>query len=234
MKTPSSGSSRWKSGIAIPCGPPAPIWTYGAITRPTTWASRSAGGWFTMWRHPQGAPTKAGRYSTNRRGGMQALPAISSPATSPAPYRKVEIGSTWYANPFWARAANPSCERMLFALGLDATNLRSFRAIARLRARFEGIHRAHTVMLDGRIRDTAWISVLAPDWPHLRGGLDKRLAIFTARDRAGDTASQLLPGPDRNRRCAPLKFQPAVPARLRALKDIRSFPSQDSVRDLRS
>jgi N-acetyltransferase len=109
----------------------------------------------------------------------------------PAPYRKVEIGSTWYAKPFWAGAVNPSCKRMLFALGfetlglnrvelkLDATNIRSFRAIARLGARFEGIHRAHMVMPDGRIRDTAWFSVLREEWPGVREGLDARLAKFT-------------------------------------------------------
>jgi N-acetyltransferase len=108
----------------------------------------------------------------------------------PLPYRKVEIGNTWYAKPFWAGPVNPSCKRLLFARGfeelglnrielkLDATNIRSFRAIARLGARFEGIHRAHMVMPDGRIRDTAWFSVLKEEWPGVRDGLDARLAAF--------------------------------------------------------
>jgi len=108
----------------------------------------------------------------------------------PLPFRKVEIGSTWYAKPFWAGAVNPSCKRLLFAYGfeqlglnrielkLDATNIRSFRAIARLGARFEGIHRAHMVMPDGRIRDTAWFSVLKEEWPTVRDGLDARLTKF--------------------------------------------------------
>lgn len=111
----------------------------------------------------------------------------------PAPFRKVEIGSTWYAKAFWAGAVNPSCKRMLFAHGfdvlglnrvelkLDATNIRSFRAISRLGARFEGIHRAHMVMPDGRIRDTAWFSVLKDEWPAVRDGLDARLAEFGKR-----------------------------------------------------
>lgn len=111
-------------------------------------------------------------------------------ANIPLPYRKVEIGSTWYAKAFWAGAVNPSCKRLLFAHGfeqlglnrielkLDATNIRSFRAIARLGARFEGIHRAHMVMPDGRIRDTAWFSVLKEEWPTVRDGLDARLAAF--------------------------------------------------------
>ncbi len=105
--------------------------------------------------------------------------------------RKVEIGNTWYAKPFWAGAVNPSCKRLLFALGfeelglnrvelkLDATNVRSFRAVARLGARFEGIHRAHMVLPDGRIRDTAWFSVLKAEWPEVRAGLDARLEAFS-------------------------------------------------------
>lgn len=108
----------------------------------------------------------------------------------PPPFRKVEIGSTWYAKPFWAGAVNPSCKRLLFAHGfealglnrvelkLDATNVRSFRAVSRLGARFEGIHRAHMVMPDGRIRDTAWFSVLKEEWPGVRDGLDARLKAF--------------------------------------------------------
>jgi RimJ/RimL family protein N-acetyltransferase len=110
----------------------------------------------------------------------------------PPPNQRVEIGSTWYARRFWASAVNPSCKRMLFAHGfeecglnrielkLDATNIRSFRAIARLGARFEGIHRAHMVMPDGRIRDTAWFSVLKEEWPSVRDGLDARLAKLAA------------------------------------------------------
>jgi N-acetyltransferase len=106
------------------------------------------------------------------------------------PFRKVEIGNTWYAKRFWAGPVNPSCKRLLFAYGfetlglnrmelkLDATNIRSFRAIARLGARFEGIHRAHMVLPDGRIRDTAWFSVLKEEWPAVRDGLDERLARY--------------------------------------------------------
>ena len=108
----------------------------------------------------------------------------------PLPNLKVEIGNTWYAKPLWAGAVNPSCKRMLFAHGfetlglnrvglkLDATNIRSFRAISRLGARFEGILRADMVMPDGRIRDTAWFSVLKDEWPQVRDGLDARLATF--------------------------------------------------------
>jgi RimJ/RimL family protein N-acetyltransferase len=58
---------------------------------------------------------------------------------------------------------------------------RSGRRRGRLGAKFEGIHRAHMVMPDGRIRDTAWFSVLKDEWPAVRDGLDKRLAEFPPR-----------------------------------------------------
>ena len=105
-------------------------------------------------------------------------------------HKRVEIGWTWYSKAVWAGAVNPSCKRMLFAHGfetlglnrielkLDARNTRSFKAIERLGAKFEGIHRSHMVRPDGRLRDTAWFSVIAEEWPGVRDGLDARLGAF--------------------------------------------------------
>lgn len=105
-------------------------------------------------------------------------------------HKRVEIGWTWYAKAVWAGAVNPSCKRMLFAHGfetlglnrvelkLDANNKRSFNAIERLGAKFEGVHRSHMVRPDGKLRDTAWFSVIREEWPAVRDGLDKRLAAF--------------------------------------------------------
>lgn len=105
-------------------------------------------------------------------------------------HKRVEIGWTWYGKPFWAGAVNPSCKRLLLAhgfevLGLnrlelkaDARNQRSCKAMERFGATFEGIHRAHMVRPDGRLRDTAWFSVIREEWPRVRDGLDARLAAF--------------------------------------------------------
>jgi RimJ/RimL family protein N-acetyltransferase len=105
-------------------------------------------------------------------------------------HRRVEIGWTWYAKRVWSGAVNPSCKRLLLAhgfevLGLnrmelkaDARNERSCKAMARFGAKFEGIHRSHMVRPDGRLRDTAWFSVIREDWPGVRDGLDARLAGF--------------------------------------------------------
>lgn len=91
-----------------------------------------------------------------------------------------------------AGAINPASKRAMMAYGfeslglnrielkLDATNARSWKAIERLGARREGVHRQHMVLPDGRLRDTAWFSVLAAEWPAARDGLDARLAAFRA------------------------------------------------------
>jgi len=102
-------------------------------------------------------------------------------------HKRVEIGWTWYAKRVWAGAVNPSCKRMLLAHGFDtlglnrielkadARNTRSRQAMERFGAKFEGIHRSHMVRPDGRLRDTAWFSVIREEWPAVRDGLDARL-----------------------------------------------------------
>lgn len=107
-------------------------------------------------------------------------------------HKRLEIGWTWYGKAFWAGPVNPSCKRLLIGhafevlgcnrveLKLDATNRRSFMAVERLGAKYEGIHRAHMVLPDGRIRDTAWFSVIRDEWPFVRDQLDRRIAEFAA------------------------------------------------------
>ena len=107
--------------------------------------------------------------------------------------RRAEIGWTWYARNFWAGPVNPSCKRLMFAhafetlglnrveLKLSAMNHRSWAAVERLGARFEGIHRAHMVMPDASLRDTVWFSVLKDEWPAVRARLDARLVNFPAQ-----------------------------------------------------
>lgn len=63
-------------------------------------------------------------------------------------------------------------------LKLDATNQRSWRAVERLGAKYEGTFRQHMVMPDGRLRDTAYFSVIRPEWPVVKAGLDSRLRAF--------------------------------------------------------
>ena len=66
------------------------------------------------------------------------------------------------------------CERV--ELKCDARNARSRAAMEALPAQFEGIHRRHRALPDGSWRDTAWYSVIAPEWPGVRAQLRERLA----------------------------------------------------------
>ena len=59
-------------------------------------------------------------------------------------------------------------------LKTDARNVRSRTAIERLGAKFDGILRAHMPAFDGGVRDTAFYSILATEWPAVKAGLVAR------------------------------------------------------------
>ena len=61
---------------------------------------------------------------------------------------------------------------------VDAINARSRAAVAKLGAVQEGVLRQDRVTWTGRVRDTVIFSILAPEWPAVRGRLEARLATF--------------------------------------------------------
>lgn len=99
----------------------------------------------------------------------------------------LEIGWTWYARPLWATHVNPACKLLLLAhafdvlgaarvtLKTDGLNTRSQSAIRRLGARYDGTLRHNRLRADGTVRDTAYFSILASEWPQVREGLQGRL-----------------------------------------------------------
>lgn len=102
-------------------------------------------------------------------------------------HRGLEIGWTWLGRSWWRTGANVETKLLLLGrafeqlgcerveLKTDARNARSRAALEALPAQFEGIHRRH-VKIPGGWRDTAWYSVIAPEWPRLRSALRERLA----------------------------------------------------------
>lgn len=108
-------------------------------------------------------------------------------AIEPA-HRRAEIGWTWIARRVQRTDVNTECKRLLLGhafesmrlnrveLKTDALNQVSRTAIARIGARPEGIFRSHMVMPDGRVRDTAWFSIVREEWPAVRAELDRKLA----------------------------------------------------------
>ena len=101
--------------------------------------------------------------------------------------RCAEIGHTWLAAPFRRTGANTEAKLLLLThafetLGLarvqlvtDARNARSRAAIERIGARFEGILRSHRRGFDGELRDSAYHSVVAGEWPQVKAALAARL-----------------------------------------------------------
>ncbi len=108
--------------------------------------------------------------------------------------RRLEIGTTFYSREWWGSHLNPACKYLLFnyafaeldvyrvALRCDVRNTRSAAAIERLGATPEGILRGHRVDPYGEISDTAYFSVLQPEWPQVRAGLLKRLDLAAIPD----------------------------------------------------
>jgi N-acetyltransferase len=102
-------------------------------------------------------------------------------------HRGLEIGWTWLGRAWWRSGANVETKLLLIdhafeALGCirvefktDALNERSRRALEAIGASFEGILRSHMVVRGGVIRDSAYYSVIAAEWPDLRQLARRRL-----------------------------------------------------------
>jgi RimJ/RimL family protein N-acetyltransferase len=99
----------------------------------------------------------------------------------------VEIGYTWLAASAQRTACNTAAKFLLLqhafetwavhrvSLKTDARNERSRRAIERLGAKFDGVLRGHTRGQDCTVRDSAYYSILAAEWPDVSARLLARL-----------------------------------------------------------
>jgi RimJ/RimL family protein N-acetyltransferase len=103
-------------------------------------------------------------------------------------HRRLEIGWTWVA-PAWQRTgANREAKLLMLGHAFDTLGCRrvefktdslnepSRTALLGIGARFEGIFRNHMVMPDGRMRHSAYYSVIDDEWPAVRAGLERSLA----------------------------------------------------------
>ena len=101
--------------------------------------------------------------------------------------RRVEIGSTWYRKAVQRTPINTECKLMLMTHAFEKldciavefrthfVNVQSRRAIERLGAKFDGVLRAHMIMANGSVRDTAVYSVIPSEWPSVKANLEFRL-----------------------------------------------------------
>jgi RimJ/RimL family protein N-acetyltransferase len=98
----------------------------------------------------------------------------------------VEIGSTWLSRSRWRTGCNTEAKLLLLthafetlelervAFRTDLLNERSQRAIERLGASKEGIHRHEMRRRDGSWRDSVHYSILRSEWPNAKGRLSKQ------------------------------------------------------------
>jgi RimJ/RimL family protein N-acetyltransferase len=102
-------------------------------------------------------------------------------------HRRVEFGSTFLAASYQRTHVNTEAKLLMLTHAFDVWNVnrvelltdklneRSRAAIVRIGAQPEGILRAHKVMPDGRIRDSAIYSVTRSEWPGVGAALVDRL-----------------------------------------------------------
>jgi RimJ/RimL family protein N-acetyltransferase len=101
--------------------------------------------------------------------------------------RRVEIGSTWYAQRVQRTGINTEAKLLLLAHAFDALgciavelrthimNLQSRQAIERLGAKLDGILRSHSYARNGTLRDTCIYSIIRSEWTEVRDTLNQYL-----------------------------------------------------------
>jgi len=97
--------------------------------------------------------------------------------------KRLEIGHTWYAKSAQRTGVNTECKLLLLTHAFEVFNCiavefrtdyfnhKSQAAIERLGAKRDGLLRNHTIMPDGRIRDTVVYSILEHEWPGVKKNL---------------------------------------------------------------
>jgi N-acetyltransferase len=115
-------------------------------------------------------------------------PAGARPYPAPAGLDAAEIGWTWLAASAQRTAVNTEAKLLMLrhafevwgvyrvTLKTDARNARSRAAIERLGAHFDGVLRGHMPAVDGTVRDSAYYTIVAGEWPALRSRLEGFLA----------------------------------------------------------
>jgi len=103
-------------------------------------------------------------------------------------HRRLEIGWTWVAKPWQRTGANREAKLLMLGHAFDTLGCRrvefktdslnepSRTALLGIGVQFEGIFRNHMVMPDGRMRHSAYYSVIDDEWPSVRAGLERSLS----------------------------------------------------------
>jgi RimJ/RimL family protein N-acetyltransferase len=176
-------SSRYEQDL-FEASQDADIWPWLLGTAPTGEQFRE---WFDQAAREQAAG-REGPFATIERSSGRAIGSTRYLNLRPQ-HRGLEIGWTWLAPAAWRTGANVEAKLLMLEhaferLGClrvefktDARNERSRAALAALPAQFEGVFRRHMVIPYGEgVRDSAYYSVIAEEWPAVRENLQRRLA----------------------------------------------------------
>jgi len=99
--------------------------------------------------------------------------------------KRLEIGWTWIGREFQGRGINDSMKFLMLKYAFetlefervemktDVLNIHARRALLRIGATEEGILRSHTLMTNGRRRDTIYYSILRSEWCEIKGKSEK-------------------------------------------------------------
>jgi RimJ/RimL family protein N-acetyltransferase len=130
---------------------------------------------------------------TTRRADTGAVIGMTTFMNVDTVHRRVEIGSTWNAKSAQRGGTNTEAKLLLLTHAFETLhciavefrthwhNHQSRAAIERLGAKQDGVLRSHQRMADGSLRDTVVYSIIAPEWPAVRAGLQYRLAAHRRR-----------------------------------------------------
>jgi RimJ/RimL family protein N-acetyltransferase len=126
---------------------------------------------------------------TTELGPAGTLVGTSSLLEADVYNESIHLGSTLYGSRWWSTPVNAEAKLLLLGhcfedlsygrvkIQTDRRNNRSQAAIAKLGARREGVLRRDRKREDGTFRDTVVFSVLAPEWPGVKAGLESRLEL---------------------------------------------------------
>ncbi len=154
--------------------------------------------WYTSVPSPEGMVAEiARRLALQGTGSMLPFTVVNAVTREPvgmttfmnidAVNRRIEIGSTWYAQKIHKSGLNTEAKRLLLTHAFEHLsciavefrthflNHQSRRAIERLGAKLDGILRHHQRLPDGSLRDTCVYSITAPEWPSIRAHLTWQL-----------------------------------------------------------
>jgi len=154
------------------------IWTW-TIARPTD--GEGLGRWLETALGNAAAGTEV-PFATILRETGRAVGSTRFLTIVPE-HRRLEIGWTWVGRPYQRTGANREAKLLQLTHAFetlaanrvefktDSRNEASRRALEGIGATFEGIFRSHTIMPWGPLRDSAYYSVIASEWPAVKARL---------------------------------------------------------------